>query len=789
MKSKIKKLSLMFCTFLTSLVLVVGCGKKTYNDPHKKDLLLYLALDEGEGSIVKDSSSSQEDAKLQYIYNNAQFKENEDSQWRSNGIQGGSLLFDGYSNFIRYSEDEFCYGGQYLSISAWVAPRAFEWDDPNGEKNGTDKLTAIVSQYSKDTNEGFVLGYQRHGRFSFQIGIGDAWLSVWCDEGVSLTKYEWNHVAATFDGLNGKLSLYLNGELVGEKLTYEGISIAPCYSEPLLIARNSDPGSNATATLNMVSGLMDEIKIYKSLLEEKDVKKYYDFYEVPVIEFEDIWLQNILTDDIHKTQYHGGPYQHWMNEPHAPAYYNGKYHLFFQFNIFGPYFRNICWGHLVSDDMVNWKPLKEVITPTAGSVCPDGVWSGGISYDSKGVPVIFFTAGNDSHSKDGLISNQNIGIARPKDPSDPNLTEWIVDDKLAIEQKSGQGVSGQFRDAHVWQEGDTWCMLIGSSSTTTNGGTALLYTTKDDGFHNWDYKGQVYEMQNQPGDLGSVWELPVLLPIKNDTGTKTKYLFIISPAPADTADNDIYYWIGDFNLNSGRFTPDASFGTKPKLLDYGNNVFTGPSGFIDPVSKKAFIFSIMQDQRKPSDVYNSGWANCVGLAREVYLNDEGTDACIRACKALDNYHEEVLLDIKNKSLNEANTALANVKGDMLYIRYEVTNVDATNFGIKVRRSDSGYEETILYYQTTNNTMGVKTGISGKQNISGNFFGNLELDEDKKLVMEIYLDRSLLEAFFNEERAISARIYPDPSSLGIQLFAENGTINVDSLYIAKMKSIY
>ena len=789
MKNLFYKLSTTFCVLLMSLVLVTGCNKNTYNDPHKKDLMLYLALDEGSGDIVKDSSNHLEDAKLQYIFNNAQYKESEDSQWRSNGIQGGSLLFDGYSNFVRYSEEEFCYGGSNLSISCWVAPRAFEWDDPNGEKNGNDTLTAIVSQFNKETCEGFVLGYQRHGRFSFQLGIGDAWLTLWCNEGVYLEKYEWNHIVATFDGLDGRMRLYLNGELVGEDLSYEGIKVAPCWSEPLLIGKNSDPGSNATASLNMVSGLMDEIKIYNTTLDEKAVSKYYKFYNVPEIEFEDIWLQNILTDDIHKTQFHGGPYQHWMNEPHAPAYYNGYYHLFFQFNLFGPYFRNICWGHLVSTDMVNWKPLKEVITPTAGSVCPDGVWSGGITYDSKGVPVIFFTAGNDSYSKDGLISNQNIGIARPKDPTDPYLTEWVVDDELAIKQKSGQGVSGQFRDAHVWQEGDTWCMLIGSASTTTNGGTALLYTTKDDGFHNWDYKGQLYEMKNQSGDLGSVWELPVLLPIKSDDGTKSKYLFIISPAPADTADNDIYYWIGDFNLNTGRFTPDASFGANPRLFDYGNNVFTGPSGFIDPVSKKTVIFSIMQDQRKPGDVYYSGWANCVGLAREVYLNDEGTDACIRAIDALDNYHKEVLLDINNKTLSEANNALKDVKGDMLYIRYEATNVNASSFGIKVRKNDTTYEETILYYQTSNNTIGIKTGLSGKQNISGNFFGNLELDENNKLVMEIYIDRSLIEAFFNEQKAISARVYPDKTSLGIQLFSENGEVHVDSLYIASMKSIY
>lgn len=75
-----------------------------------------------------------------------------------------------------------------------------------------------------------------------------------------------------------------------------------------------------------------------------------------------------------------------MNEPHAPFYYNGKYHLFFQFNLTGPYFRNICWGHLVSDDMVNWTPLKEVITPEAGTVAPDGVWSAAPRWTRTAIP-------------------------------------------------------------------------------------------------------------------------------------------------------------------------------------------------------------------------------------------------------------------------------------------------------------------------------------------------------------------------------------------------------------------
>lgn len=107
---------------------------------------------------------------------------------------------------------------------------------------------------------------------------------------------------------------------------------------------------------------------------------------MPEIPFEQISLQNVLTEDIYKTQFHGGPYQHWMNEPHAPVYYNGMYYLFFQQNITGTYWRNICWGHLVSEDMVSWRPVKEAITPTENTVVPDGAWSGGaaLNMDSFG---------------------------------------------------------------------------------------------------------------------------------------------------------------------------------------------------------------------------------------------------------------------------------------------------------------------------------------------------------------------------------------------------------------------
>ncbi len=97
-------------------------------------------------------------------------------------------------------------------------------------------------------------------------------------------------------------------------------------------------------------------------------------------------------------------------------FYNGMCHLFFQQNMVGTYWRNISWGHLVSKDMVSWRPVKEAITPTEGTVVPDGVWSGGAALDVNGVPILFFTTGNDSFAKPVHDLRYQLGTAYPAAP-------------------------------------------------------------------------------------------------------------------------------------------------------------------------------------------------------------------------------------------------------------------------------------------------------------------------------------------------------------------------------------
>ncbi len=179
-------------------------------------------------------------------------------------------------------------------------------------------------------------------------------------------------------------------------------------------------------------------------------------------------------------------------------------------------------------------------------------------------------------------------------------------------------------------------------------------------------------------------------------------------------------------------------------------------------------------------------AHCVGLTRKIWLNDEGTDVKMRPIDALRTLEGTVLADAQNLTLEQANDMLADVKGDMLYIRAALTVNDAKEFGIWFK-SNGDSDRTSYTYNIETETIAGDTRNKGSAASLNHVSGSLPL-EDGKLVMEIYIDRSLVEGFFNDTKSISMRSYSDYDSQGIQLFSD-GNLQVESLYVAGMQSIY
>lgn len=53
----------------------------------------------------------------------------------------------------------------------------------------------------------------------------------------------------------------------------------------------------------------------------------------------------------------------WMNDPNGFSYYNGKYHMFYQYHPYDCHWGPMHWGHAVSTDMLHWEYLPAALAP------------------------------------------------------------------------------------------------------------------------------------------------------------------------------------------------------------------------------------------------------------------------------------------------------------------------------------------------------------------------------------------------------------------------------------------
>ncbi|GAA3005876.1 GH32 C-terminal domain-containing protein [Streptosporangium longisporum] len=754
-------------------------------------LTAHWAFDQGAGTLAKDTVTGRDDP-INYVFTNARYKPSSDPLWYRQEPDGKALskalLFDGYSTWVTRSG--FAAPTDAITVEAWVAPRAFEWGDEG-------KLSAIVNQQDQGAGRGFILGVGRHGKWSFQAAVGGQWQSVWSAPDASLPTNRWSHVAATFNATDHTMRLYLDGRQVGSHTAPPG-TITPDGGDLLIGRNNRAVMINGTFPANTFAGLIDEVKIHDRALSPGAVTTAYDAvrtsYPGATVPKPDMAMnRNRYAGDRYRPQYHFMPPEHWMNEPHAPLYYDGQYHLFYQQNQHGPYWHNIGWGHQVSPDMVTWRDLPPALVPTANSVAPDGVWSGDATTDADGNPLLYITAGDDS-----VRPNQRTGLARCATlPCQRDLVDWKMDPAPVTVQSQNLDVGpgrkvrfGEFRDPFVWREGDTWFQLVASGVQTTGGadvgGTALLYTSTDQ--TNWTYAGplMVGDIAAHP-KTGQVWELPVFLPIGGG-----KHVLMINPMWSGGSPHNVkyvWYWIGEWNAATRKFVPDS---TVPRLFDYGEH-FTGPSGFVDEQGR-SIVFSIAQDKRTEQGHHDSGWAHNAGLPLQVSLRPDG-DLGVKPLPELTRLHASAqplvtLTDVTD--LNAANQQIANVRGDMLHIQLEMSAASANRYGIKVRRSAGGEEETLFSYDRNADTFAVDRTRSGTvSSLSSDLgvqSGPVTLDGDV-LKVDLYLDKSMIEAYVGGHKSITTRVYPArDDSLGLALWADGGA-TIRSLKVWPMKSAY
>jgi sucrose-6-phosphate hydrolase SacC (GH32 family) len=310
-----------------------------------------------------------------------------------------------------------------------------------------------------------------------------------------------------------------------------------------------------------------------------------------------------------RPQFHFTPERNWMNDPNGMVFYEGEYHLFYQYNPFGDKWGHMSWGHAVSPDMVHWKHLplalaeEEGVMIFSGSAVVDWKNSGGFAKDGKPPLVAAYT---------GYRTNDNLQfqcIAYSNDKG-RTWTKYSRNPVININSKD-------FRDPKVqWHEpSKRWVMTVSLSAEhkVSFYGSANL--------KEWTLLSEF----GPAGATSGVWECPDLfqLPVEG-TGEKRWVLAVNIGSGSVAGGSGGQYFIGQFD--GTRFVADSDSALKatPELIPEGEVIadFEGKTYGGWEVVGEAFGLGPAHGRfsnQNPVDGYKGH-----GLVNSFYSGDQGT---------------------------------------------------------------------------------------------------------------------------------------------------------------------
>ena len=319
-------------------------------------------------------------------------------------------------------------------------------------------------------------------------------------------------------------------------------------------------------------------------------------------------LEKKLTADPMRPQFHLLPAKNWMNDPNGPVFFNGSYHMFFQYNPHGPTWSDMNWNHAVSKDMMHWTHLPIALTPTPESPDAFGCFSGSAIPVGKRAYMIYtgtvastpeLATLRDGHSN--ILETQCLAYS-----DDPGLIRWTkLPEPVIAKPPPGMKVSG-FRDPSAWKQGDWYYLIVGSGEYRV-GGCVLLYRSKD--LRAWEYLHRLTSGEwtgkaaANPCDNGEMWECPEFFPL--DGG----HVLIYSTM------GKVFWESGKLDEATMKFKS-----MKAGLLDL--DAFYAPKTQLDAQGRR-ILWGWIPERRSDDEMRKAGWSGMMSLPRVMNLEKDG----------------------------------------------------------------------------------------------------------------------------------------------------------------------
>ena len=461
-----------------------------------------------------------------------------------------------------------------------------------------------------------------------------------------------------------------------------------------------------------------------------------------------------LAQEPYRPLFHFSPRVNWTNDPNGVVYFDGEYHLFFQYNPFGDVWGHMSWGHAVSSDLLHWRELPVALREEngimifTGSTVIDEHNSSGFCSNSKPCMVAVYTGHTPPNGGKPALQTQNLAYSNDRGRT---WTKYAGNPVLNLNLPD-------FRDPNVFwsKQAQHWTMAV----ALPDDHKVLFYTSRD--LKHWEKTSEF----GPAGATGGQWECPTMaeLPVDGDS-KRTRWVLKVGLNPGGLqGGSGEQYFVGSFD--GTRFTNDNPPATT-LWSDFGKDCYCAlPFNGLPP--QKATAIGWMNNWQYASKVPTHPWRGQMTVPRVVALTSlaEGARLVqepVASVAKLRGKH----IGWHGTSIADLNRALATAHGDTLELR----SVVAGNFTWRLLVSGDAYTE--VGYDPARRELYVDRTHSGVTDFCPDFPARTvaPLAANGPLNLTILVDQSTLEVFAQHGRvAITNLVYPPKGPHRIEFHA-------------------
>lgn len=452
----------------------------------------------------------------------------------------------------------------------------------------------------------------------------------------------------------------------------------------------------------------------------------------------------------------------WMNDPNGFSWYQGRYHLFYQYYPYESKWGPMHWGHAVSEDLLRWEYLPAALAPDE-LYDMDGCFSGSAVELSDGRQLLMYTGVSRERLRQGEhreVQTQCLAIGDGID-----YEKYAQNPVLDAKDLPKGGSAADFRDPKMWKRADgTYGCVIGNRAADGSG--QILYYTSGDGFH-WNFKSILASNYNR---FGKMWECPDLFELD---GT-----WVLLTSPQDMLPEGFEYHngngtlclLGEFDEKTGVFRE-----THNQSVDYGID-FYAPQTVLTPDGRRVMI-GWMQNWdscgiRSPKEK----WFGQMSLPRELSI--KGGRLFQAPIRELEKMRRD---KVEYTGVTVADTIwLDGIKGRKLDMELTIRPGNPKElyqkFAVRFAQNERYY--TALSFRPRESILKIDRKFAGSRRASIHQRRSLVRMVENELKLRIILDRFSVEVFVNDgEQVLSATIYTQQEADGVSFFAD-GVVNMD-----------